>query len=87
MKHSHESFKDSYDMNESLSSLRTKLKILKNAYVKEKEERQSFEKSYMEQKSTVDRLQIELDDKVYFICRIYITKNCILMFKLYKKNY
>lgn len=35
MKHS-DPFKDSYDINESISSLRTKLKILKNAYVKEK---------------------------------------------------
>ena len=39
MKNSGDRFKDSYDINESLSSLRTKLKILKNAYVKEKEER------------------------------------------------
>jgi hypothetical protein len=38
MKHS-DPFKDSFDVNESLSSLRTKLKILKNAYVKEKDER------------------------------------------------
>lgn len=32
-------FKDSYDINETISSLRTKLKILKNAYVKEKDEK------------------------------------------------
>jgi hypothetical protein len=37
-------FKDSYDINETLSSLRTKLKILKNAYVKEKEDKNILDK-------------------------------------------
>ncbi len=43
-----EPFKDSYDTSDSLSSLKTKLKILKNAYVKEKDEKINIEKSSLE---------------------------------------
>jgi hypothetical protein len=43
-----EPFKDSYDTSDSLSSLKTKLKILKNAYIKEKDEKLNLEKNSIE---------------------------------------
>ena len=55
MKHS-DPFKDSYDINESLSSLRTKLKILKNAYIKEKQEKETTLKENSQLK---EQIQIE----------------------------
>jgi len=60
MKHT-DPFKDSFDINESISSLRTKLKILKNAYVKEKQEKTYVEQQFESLKKEYQNLSRQLD--------------------------
>lgn len=74
MKHS-DPFKDSYDINESLSSLRTKLKILKNAYIKEKQEKETTLKENSQLKEQIQSLQQQVEEKVNSISRIIKIKN------------
>lgn len=86
MKHS-DPFKDSYDINESLSSLRTKLKILKNAYIKEKQEKETTLKENSQLKEQIQSLQQQVEEKVNSISRIIKIKNYTPISKNWKKNF